>query len=304
MLWLKKSQSLKKISLQEYLDLIKKQGFNILKILQYSHGSCVCLTANNTVIKVLNPSLAKYQFKNLRSANKYFTKQGIKVPNILDFRRLSGFYIIESEYINNKLFINKTTLDKTDKFFFKLFNKLSKKSSSKFGPLSMKESLIPSFKNQNYIGYWDKQFEYFLNKISRHYSLINNIKKCYNASRKKISVPCYFILSHSDISPKHIFAYKSQIGCVDLEEAMYLDASFMWSLWYVRTINKRSNKSIRDFFYKALLQNIDPSWLNFHVCRELFIQYYYQGLLDYFIRDYYKFLKYSNLLHSARKLTK
>jgi len=297
MLWLRKNQSIKKVSLQEYLHIIQKQDVKVFKILQYSNNSCVCLTTNNTIVKVLNPSLAEYQFKNLRSANKYFLRQGIKTPNILNIKKLRDFYIIESEYINNKLFIEKIPLIKADKIFFKLFSKLSKKSNTRFGPLTIKNSLITPFTNHDYIRYWDDQFEYFLNKISKCHSLINDIKKCYRTPHKKISTPSNFILTHSDVSPKHVFIHKSQIGCIDIEDAMYLDTSFMWSLWYVRTIHKRSDKLNREFFRKVSLKNLDLSWFNLHICRELFIQYYYQGLLNYFLPDYSKFLNYFHLTY-------
>jgi len=72
----------------------------------------------------------------------------------------------------------------------------------------------------------------------------------------------------------------------------------MWALWYVRTIHKRSNKSSSKFLKNFSLENIDLQWLKFHIYRELFIQYFYQKLLNHFFRDYYKFLK---IFHTIQK---
>jgi hypothetical protein len=297
MLWLNKNQSIKKISLGNYLNVIKKQGFNVRKILKYSQSSCVCLTASNTIIKALNPSLAEYQFKNLCFANNFFLKQGVIAPPILSVKR-DDFYIIENKYIKPELFVDKMSLIKADKIFSKIFNQLSKKINSGFGPFIKKDFLPPAFTNCNYIKYWDTQFEYFLNKDSKNSSFIDDVRKYYRMLRRKVNIPNRFILAHSDISPKHIFVCKSKIGCIDLEEAMYLDDSFMWAIWYVRTIHKRNDELANKFLVHFLSYNLDLNWLNFHIYRELFIQYFYQKLFNRFFTDYSGFLRQLNFLIS------
>ncbi|MEW6170843.1 MAG: hypothetical protein AB1472_04735 [Candidatus Omnitrophota bacterium] len=291
MLWLNK-KSIKNILLNEYIETLK-QEFCIRKILHYSKKSCVCLTSKNTIVKILNPDLSKFQFKNLTCANVLFSRCGIKIPSNLSIKIINNFYIIESEYINSKLFLNRRSPEEADRVFFNLFNKLFKISDSCFGPLiKQRKFLPPAFINinRNYLQYWDNLLNHFLKKIL-DINFLNNVKKHYGLLRKKIKSPQQFILSHSDISPKHIFIYKSKIGCVDLEETMYLDASFMWAIWYVRTIHERKNKLDKIFFNKFVSRNLDFDLFIFHVYRELLIQYYYEKSLNNFFRDYSKILK-------------
>ncbi|MEW6408338.1 MAG: hypothetical protein AB1465_06655 [Patescibacteria group bacterium] len=295
MLWLNGNQSIKNIFLNDYIRVAKNCGFNIRKIFQYSKNSCVFLTSNNTVIKILNPFLAKYQIKNYLFANDIFLKFGIATPYNLSIKKDGDFYIIESQYIEFKSFFNKKSLAEADAAFFKFFSKLSKAKRIKFGLFSLRNSLPPAFINCDYLEYWDKQFDYFLKKISNG-DFRNNAKKYYELLRKKIKISQQFILSHSDISPKHIFIYKSKIGCVDLEEAMYLDSSFMWAIWYVRTIHERKNKLDKIFFNEFVSRNLDFDLFIFHVYRELLIQYYYEKSHNNFFRDYSKILKNIQLI--------
>jgi hypothetical protein len=155
-----------------------------------------------------------------------------------------------------------------------------------------KKFLPPAFPkiHSDYLRSWDIQFNHFFKKIS-NISSCRNIGQYYKILRARIRIPNKFILSHSDISPKHLFSYKSKIGCVDLEDSMYLDASYMWALWYVRTIHQRNRLNKKQFLNEFFLRNLNLNLFNFHIYRELFIQYYYQGLLDNFFRDYFKFLK-------------
>lgn len=289
MLWLDK-KSIKNISINDYIEVIQ-QNFCISKILQYSKKSCICLTSKNTVVKILNPDLSKYQLRNFMRANTLFSKCGIKTPCNLSVKKRGNFYIIENQYINPKLFFDKKPLIKADEAFFNLFDRLSKIKSVNFGLLTVqKKFLPPAFINCDYFKYWDKQFYYFLRRIS-DIVFYRNVKKHYKLLHQRIKTPNQFMLSHSDISPKHIFIHKFRIGCIDLEEAMYLDTSFMWALWYVRTIQNRDNVNSRKFLRIFLKNKLDPDLFNFHVYRELFIQYYYQGLLNYFFKDYLKFSK-------------
>lgn len=296
MLWLNK-KLIQNIPINNYIEIMQKQNFCICKILQYSKKSCVFLTSENTVVKILNPDLSKYQFKNFIRANKFFSKCGIKTPRNLSVKRSGDFYIIENQYIDTRLFFDKKPLIKADAAFFNLFDRLSKIKNVNFGPLiAQKKFLPPAFIKCNYFQYWDNQLNYFLRKIPPNINFRRNVKRHYKILRAKVKMPDKFILTHSDISPKHIFVYKSKIGCIDLEEAMYLDNSFMWAIWYVRTVHKRNNKLDNKFWMNFFSYNLDLNWLNFHIYRELFIQYYYQNALNNFFQDYFKFLRCLNFL--------
>jgi hypothetical protein len=300
MLWLNK-KSIQDVSINDYTRIVQKQNFCIRKILEYSKKSCVFLTSKNTVIKVLNPDLSKYQFKNFIRANTIFLKYGIKTPRILSVKRSSDFYIIENQYISPQLFFEKKPLMKADEAFFNIFDRLSKIEIANFGPLITQKNFLPqAFINCDYLQYWDNQLNYFLAKISNK-AFCQRVKQFYKILRARVKKPDKFILSHSDISPKHIFMYRSQIGCIDLEESMYLDASFMWAIWYVRTVHERTRKSSNIFFKQFFLRNLDFNLFKFHFYRELLIQYYYQKLLNKFLKDYSKLSINFNLL---TKLTK
>ncbi|MFH1551658.1 MAG: hypothetical protein ABIC36_02155 [bacterium] len=289
MLWLNK-KTIKDISIDEYVRLIQRH-FCINKILQYSKKSCVCLTSNNTVVKILNPDLSKYQYKNFMLANTLLSKCGIKTPCNLSNKIIGEFCIIENEYISPRFFLDKISLSRADRLFFDFFNQISKKTRTRFGPLIHREFLPRIFTDLNYIEYWDIQFEHFFKKIS-NLVFADRIKKNYKQLRKRIKTPNEFILSHSDISPKHVFAYDSNLGCIDLEEVFYLDKSFMGALWYVRTIYKRNKTNSKEFYSKFRQHRFNPDLFNFHFYRELFIQYYYQDLLSHFLRDYLKFSRW------------
>ena len=288
MLWLNK-KSIQDCSVNDYIKIAQENGFSIRRILGYSKKSCVFLTSKNTVIKILNPDLSKYQVKNFITANILFLKCGIKIPHILSTKRSSRVYIVESQYIDPLLFFERKSIIEADKAFFNIFDKLSKVEVSKFGPfITRKEFLPPAFVDCSYFHYWDNQFNYFLAKIPSgffHY----RVKRFYKKLRSKVKQPNKFIPSHSDISPKHVFMYRSQVGCIDLEESMYLDTSFMWAIWYVRTMNQHNKKSNNIFFKQFFSCNLDFDRFNFHFYRELLIQYYYEKSLDKFIKDYSKF---------------
>ena len=288
MLWLDK-RSIRDFSIDDYTRIVQERNFSIRKVLGYSKKSCVFLTSRNTVIKILNPDLSYYYFKNFIRANELFSKCGIKTPRILSVEKSGDFYIIESQYINPQLFSERRPLIRSDEIFFSIFDKLSKVVATNFGPLITREGFLPpAFTNCNYLQYWDNQLNHYLAKITDK-SFRRKVKRFYKILRAQVKKPDQFILSHSDISPKHIFIYQSQIGCIDLEESMYLDPSFMWAIWHTRTVHKRTKTSNNIFFKQFFLRNLDFDTFRFHFYRELLIQYYYQKLLDKFFKDYSRF---------------
>ncbi len=97
MLWLDK-KSIKNVSINEYVEAMQ-QNFRIRKILQYSKKTCVCLTSKNTIVKILNPDLSKYQFRNFMRANALFSKCGIATSRNLSIKKIDNFYIIENKLL-------------------------------------------------------------------------------------------------------------------------------------------------------------------------------------------------------------
>lgn len=270
MLWLESYLKLCQISSEEYLNVLGECGFFPKTILQY-HSSSLVSVLSQGIVKIIHPQLGKILGVNYEYANREYNISGISSPKVHSLLYKKGFCIIYSEKIEFNAFADRGSTEHADTLFFKLYNQLCQNKSNSYGAISVKfnEKLTSP---RSYISFWDQQFQYYLRKQNFDQRANNEIEILYTKFKSGLIQPIDFILSHSDISPKHIYDINGTLGCIDIEESMYLDSTFMPALWIVRTINIRNRNELELYRRKFIINDSNWLWFKYHIFRELFIQ--------------------------------
>lgn len=269
MLWLGSDTRIKKVSRYNFIKKLDECGFYATDILQSHPTSLVALTSQG-IVKITHPQLSKIFKKNFTSAEKKFLAAGILLPKKYRLVLIDGFLVLHSERITDK-FLNKVGTTKSDVIFLNFYKKLKNWQTPAFGPIFSEVSLRKK-KPSEYLKYWDTQFQHYLKKSRLSKKTLIATQYRYELLKKKLKFPCVYILSHADISPKHLYIKGKSIGCIDIEESMYLDTMFMPALWVTRTIRNRNKKNVENFCKKICKTRKEYDWFNYHLFRETFIQ--------------------------------